>query len=263
MLKDVRRFAYLGLATTSLAGAVVAVAMTAMAADDSRNKDQDNNRNAPVSLLSVIQVPGNPVTSADISWADPGTERYYFADRSNFGVEVIDAEKDVWVGRVGGMAGPLPSGGGTSTTNGPGPNGVVVTPLKRLWAGDGNSTVQLADVDPDSKTYLQILKSISTALPACDGGTATTHYCGRADEIDYDPVDHIIMVANNAPLSVATQTRIAPYATFINADPPYNVIGHILFPGAGGLEQPHWDDQTKRFLITVPGLLMNGAVATP
>jgi hypothetical protein len=60
MLKDVRHLAYLGLATTSLAGAVVAVAMTAMAADDSNNKDRDNNRNAPVSLLSVIQVPGNP-----------------------------------------------------------------------------------------------------------------------------------------------------------------------------------------------------------
>src|SRR5215468_5601876 len=178
MLKDVRHLAYLGLATTSLAGAVIAVAMTAVAADDT--KDQDNNRNAPVSLLSVIQVPGNPVVSADISWADPGTERYYFADRSNFGVEVIDAEKGVWVGRVSGMAGPLPSGGGTSTSNGPGPNGVVVTPQKRLWAGDGNSTVQVADVDPDSPKYLQILHSVSTALPACD--TATTHYCGRADE---------------------------------------------------------------------------------
>src|SRR5262249_7528626 len=59
-------------------------------ADDN---DRDNNRNAPVSLLTVIQVPGNPVTSADIAWVDPGTERYYFADRSNFGVEVIDAEK--------------------------------------------------------------------------------------------------------------------------------------------------------------------------
>src|SRR6516162_8090078 len=133
----------------------------------------DNNRNAPVSLLSVIKVPGNPITSADISWTDPVTQRYYFADRSNLGVDIIDAVKDVWVGRVAGMAGPNTSGGGTSTTNGPGPNGVVVTPQKVLWAGDGNSTVQVADVDPDSKTYLQILHSVSTALPACDGGSAT------------------------------------------------------------------------------------------
>jgi hypothetical protein len=222
----------------------------------------DNNRNAPVSLLTVIPVPGNPVTSADISWADPGTQRYYFADRSNFGVEIIDAVNNVWVGRVAGMAGPLTSGGGTSTTNGPGPNGVVVTPQKQLWAGDGNSTVQVADVDPESSTYTHILHSVSTALPACDGGTATTHYCGRADEIDYDPVDHIIMVANNAPLSATTpHTSFTPYATFIKAD-TYGVIGHILFTGAGGLEQPRWDDQTKRFLITVPGKMTGTTINT-
>src|SRR5260370_40998424 len=81
MLKDVRHLAYLGLATTRLAGAVIAVAMTAVAADDSNNKDQDNNRDAPVSLLRVIQVPGNPVTSADISWAGgrPGCCRNLFS----------------------------------------------------------------------------------------------------------------------------------------------------------------------------------------
>jgi hypothetical protein len=233
--------------------------------EQGKNNDHDDNRNAPVSAVAAIQVPGSPITSADIAWADPGTERYYFADRSNAGVDIIDAENNVWVGRVGGMAGPLPSGGGTSTTNGPGPNGVVVTPLKTLWAGDGNSTVKVADVDPDSPTYLQILGSISTALPVCDGGTATTHYCGRADELDYDPIDHIILIANNAPLSVGVPPHVSvdPYATFINADPPYDVLGHITFTGAGGLEQPRWDRQTKRFLITVPGKIVGGSIATP
>ena len=223
-----------------------------------------DNRNAPVSASSAIAVPGNPITSSDIAWADSGTKRYYFADRSNFGVDVIDAVNDVWVGRVIGMAGALPSGGGTSTTNGPGPNGVVVTPMKRLWAGDGNSTVQVADVDPDSPTYLHILQSVSTAISACDGGTASTHYCGRADEIDYDPVDHIILIANPSPIS-ATVPHVAvdPYATFINADPPYNVLGQITFTGAGGLEQPRWSDQTRRFLITVPGKTASGVVVTP
>src|SRR5258708_35551537 len=162
MLKDVRRFAYLGLATARLDGAVVDLAMAAVAADDGNNKDQDHNRNAPVSLLSVIQVPGNPVTSADISWADPVTERYYFADRSNFGVDVIDAEKDVWVGRVKGMAGALPSRGGTSTTKGPGPNGGGGTPPKRPWGGGGNSTVQLGDVDPAPPKNFQNLQAVST-----------------------------------------------------------------------------------------------------
>jgi hypothetical protein len=228
------------------------------------NNDQDNNRNAPVSPLSAILVPGNPITSSDIAWADPGTERYYFADRSNFGVDVIDAEKDAWVGRVNGMAGPLPSGGGTSATNGPGPNGVVVTPLKRMWVGDGNSTTLLADVDPASPNYLKIIQSVSTALPVCDGGTATTHYCGRADEIDYDPIHNIVLIANPSPLSATVpHVSVDPYATFINGDPPYNVLGHITFVGAGGLEQPRWDDQTKRFLITVPGKMMGATILTP
>jgi hypothetical protein len=37
MLKDMRRRAYLGLVTTSLTGAAVAVAMAAMAADEQFN----------------------------------------------------------------------------------------------------------------------------------------------------------------------------------------------------------------------------------
>jgi hypothetical protein len=243
---------------------VAVVAFSSNCNAQGNNNDQDNNRNAPVTLQSAITVPGSPITSADISWADPLTERYYFADRSNAGVDIIDAERDVWVARVGGMAGALTSGGGTSSTNGPGPNGVVVTPLERLWAGDGNSTAQVADVDPASPTYLQILHSVSTALPVCDGGTATTHYCGRADELDYDPIHHIILIANNAPLSLAVpHVSIDPYATFINADPPYNVLGHITFVGAGGLEQPRWDDQTRRFLITVPGKMVGTTIVTP
>ena len=158
--------------------------------DDAHNKHEINT---PVSLLGIIPIPGNPITSADISWVDPGTERYYFADRSNLGVDIIDAETNFFVGRVSGMAGALPSGGGTTTTNGPGPNGVLVTPNRKLWAGDGNSTVRVADVDPDSANYLNIIGSIDTSTAECD--TGTTHYCGRADELGYDPKDHIIPVS--------------------------------------------------------------------
>jgi len=213
----------------------------------------------PVGLIGVIPVPGNPVTSADIAWTDPATERYYFADRSNFGVDIIDAEDDVFVGRVTGMAGPLTSGGGTATTNGPGPNGVLVTPRRELWAGDGNSMVRIADVDPNSLNYLNIIGSASTAIADCDSSTA--HYCGRADELGYDPRHKLILIANNAPLSVnAPHAAIAPYATFISAVPPFSVLGHVSFPNAGGLEQPVWDPEIGRFLLTVPGKIVNGLI---
>jgi len=243
----------------------------------------DNNLNTGVAPVGAILVPGLPITSSDIEWNDPGTERHYLADRSNAGVDIIDAENDVFVGRVTGFVGnpPAPNtGGGTATTNGAGPNGVVVTPNHVLWAGDGNSLIQVADVNPSSATYLQFLQpgGISTAwnnpaIPAdaCDGGTATTHYCGRADELGYDPKDHIIMIANPNALSAAACTgkpagcavTIDPYATFINADPPYNVLGHLSFVGAGGAEQPVWDAELGRFLVTIPGKLVNGAVVTP
>ena len=39
-------------------------------------------------------------------------------------------------------------------------------------------------------------------------------------------------------------------------------MGYVTFVGAGGLEQPRWDDQTKRFLITVPGMLSGTTVIT-
>jgi len=205
-----------------------------------------------VVLSCVITVPDNPIVSSDIGWVDPRTERYYIADRSNSGVDIIDAEHDKYVGRVGGMAGPLASGGGTATTNGPGPNGVLVTPNRHLWAGDGNSTARVADVNPDSPNYLSLIGSASTATAACDNATA--HYCGRADELGYDPEDDVILVANNAPLSVAAgHAPVDPYATFISAAPPYAVLGHIAFAGAGGLEQPLWDPAIHRFFLTVPG----------
>jgi len=232
---------------------------------DCRDNDhRDHNVKTPVGLIGVIPVPGNPITSADIAWLDTGTERYYVADRSNFGVDIIDAENGLYEARVTGMAGPLTSGGGTASTNGGGPNGVLVTPKRQLWAGDGNSITQVADVNPDSPTYLESLSPpISTAIPACDGGTPTSHYCGRADELGYDPIDHLILIANNAPLSPTkicpTMTSpmahcpVDPYATFISANPPYAVLGHVVFVGATGLEQPLWDPELRRFWLTVPG----------
>src|SRR6185503_17508347 len=48
---------------------------------------------------------------------------------------------------------------------------------------------------------------------------------------------------------------------FISAVPPYSVLGHVSFPNAGGLEQPLWDAETGRFLLTVPGKIVNGLVA--
>lgn len=204
----------------------------------------------PLKAVKAIEIPGNPLLSSDIAWADPGTKRVYLSDRSNFGIDIFDGQKDVFVGRVTGFAGP-----GDATPpppNGQGPNGVVVTPSKKVWAGDGNSTVRVGDVDPKSPNYLKVIQSISTALPEC--GAA----CDRADEIAYDPEDHVIVVANDAPHTAADpKARGNPYATFISAD-HYTVLGHVSFEGATGLEQPTWIPQLHAFTISVPGYRNGG-----
>jgi hypothetical protein len=165
------------------------------------------------------------------------------------------------------MAGPAPTGGGTATTNGPGPNAFVSVPVRGrhghhrghrgpdrvLFVSDGNSTVHVIDMD-----RLEIIKSVSTAVQAgpgipdasvCDDGTA--HYCGRANEINYDPVHHVVLVQNPSPLRLtAGHPAGEGYATFISARYPYRVLGHV-FPGPGTLEGHVWVPQLNRFLLPI------------
>jgi hypothetical protein len=148
-----------------------------------------------------------------------------------------------------GMAGNLAAGGGTATTNGPGPSSVVLSDRETAWVSDGNSTAWIVDVEA-----MQIIGSVNTSIPACDGGTATTHYCGRANEITYDPEHHLIFVQNPSPLAVAApHGAIDTYGTFISARPPYAIVGTISFPDRRGQEAPLWDQRTHRILTAVSG----------
>src|SRR5689334_22229235 len=236
-----------------LASVLASILALSIAGEPPQNREsREANAKAPLKLIGVIAIPGNPLLSSDIAWVDSGTKRFYLADRSNFGIDIVDAENNFFVGRITGFAGagnaiPPPP-------NGQGPNGVLVTPNKKVWAGDGNSTVQVGEADPSSPNYLKIIKSISTAIPECGA------HCDRADEIGYDDPDHLILVANNQPLTAnptTPPTRSSPYATFISAD-NYQVLGHVTFEGAMGLEQPLWVPELHRFFITVTGYRNGG-----
>src|SRR5262252_6896687 len=48
-------------------------------------------------LLKVIPIPGLPVASVDILWADQASERLYLSDRSNASIDIFDGENDVFV----------------------------------------------------------------------------------------------------------------------------------------------------------------------
>jgi hypothetical protein len=211
--------------------------------DQQECRDVEHNAKTPLEAIGVIPIPGNALASTDIAWVDPGTERFYFADRSNKSVDIIDAENDTFVGRVSGFA-------GSPGTNGSGPGGVTVTPGRKLWAGDGNAMLQVADVDPASPNYLKIIKSIDLATPACGSN------CNRADEIGYDPKDHKILAAVDQPNSAKdVNVPIEPYAALIDAN-TYGVQ-FVTIPNitaGGGLEQPLWDGELGVFFLTVPNV---------
>ena len=197
-------------------------------------------------LVDVILLPMPPstfLTSFDISWIDPDSQRHYLADRSNAAVEILNAQDHTFVGQVTGFVGVRP-GAGTS-----GPNGIVVLPeLNQLWAGDGDSTVKVVDLASGI-----IIDTINT------GGTH------RADELAYDPEDGLILVANDA--------ETPPFVTLISTKNGHAIIGHIPFDdttvpdgslkGTTGLEQPVWEPITERFYQAVPATATypGGAIA--
>jgi len=104
---------------------------------------------------------------------------------------------------------------------------------KELWVGDANSFVEVIDLRTRS-----IVADISTS------GT------GRADELAYDPLHHIILVANDRDAT--------PFLTFI-ATKTRTVLGTLSYPQAAGfgLEQPVWNPKTRKFYLSVPGTTNN------
>lgn len=187
--------------------------------------------------IQIATIPNAALASFDISWVDSASGRYYVADRSAGGVDVFDAESDTFITTITGFVGS--KGSGVS-----GPDGVLVINKrgelgageghhrKELWAGDGDSTVKVVDLETNS-----IVDSISTF---------GTH---RADELAYDPADKIILVANDRDA--------VPFVSFISAE-THKVLGSLSYPQTtGGIEQPVWDPQRHRFYISIPSTVAN------
>jgi hypothetical protein len=198
----------------------------------------------PYQLLTTISIPGNLSGAFDISWVDSASERYYLSERTTVKgggrIDVIDAEHDKFLYSIGGFTGNQ----GSRVNSGP--TGVLVIHKENeLWAGDGDSTVKVVDLSAGPSAFPF---AIST------GGTL------RADELAYDPIDHIILIANDADTP--------PFVTFVSQE-HRAVLGHISYPQAvfpntpggpavnHGLEQPVWNQQTKKFYLSVPATMTN------
>ena len=197
------------------------------------------------SLLTTIPVPGTPLAAFDISGIDPSLPYYYLADRSNASLDIFDRNTNTFVARVGGFQG-VQLTNGVANNSISGPDGVAPVGMGEVWVGDGNSSVKVIDV-----INRKIVQTISTTI-----GTDTSQMDLRADEMAYDPVDHVMVVANNA--------ATPPYITFISTEGQRPVLGHIVYSNWAGVEASVYDRATGMYYINLTQTLTDvnsGAVS--
>jgi len=201
---------------------------------------------SPWQCVTAIQIPGNPVTSFDISWVDPNRAEYYLADRSNAAIDIVDTSTNKFKKQIGGFVGAKVGNATANTLNNniSGPDGVVQF-SKWLYAGDGNSTLKVIDLNAGT-----IVQSVPT------GGST------RVDEMALTGpnffMGQLLLAANNAedpPFATLFQVNGNNFTNNIKILARINVDPSILPPGQGlSLEQPAWDPVTKRFYVSVPNI---------
>jgi hypothetical protein len=201
--------------------------------------------NTQTKCIAAVQIPGNPLRSFDISFVNPHRAEFYFADRSNKAVQVIDTQNLTWKRSLGGFVGILPLTG-PANNNISGPDGVVAHG-RWLYAGDGDSTVKVFDLESSASTTAQ--------PPISTGGTT------RVDEMDLTSDGKLLLAANNA--------EDPPFGTLFraNGDQGFSAVSVIskitidpaIVPTGAGLsiEQPAWDPKTRRFYVSVPAIADN------
>src|SRR6266853_542371 len=207
--------------------------------------------NTETKCKTAVQVPGVPLRSFDISWVNPHRAEYYLAERSNAGIVVIDTHTLTWKRTIGGFIGIKNNADGTVNNNISGPDGVV-THGRWLYAGDGDSTLHVIDLDAPAAS--------ATKAKISTGGTT------RVDEMALTTDGEILLVANNA--------EDPPFGTLFaaNGDRNFNsatithkiLVDNAIIPAGEGLsiEQPAWDPKTKRFYVSIPQIANNPAGCT-
>ena len=191
--------------------------------------------------LTAVSIPGNPLRSFDISFVNPDRAEFYFADRSNSAIDIIDTETLKFRRFLGGFTGVALTPTGAVDNNHSGPDGVAAHG-RWLYAGDGNSTLKIFDLDAPPASALK--RTIGT------GGTT------RLDEMALTTDGELLLAANNA--------EDPPFATLFAANGNNatdrtrkiitTTIDPTILPAGFGLsmEQPAWDPKTRRFYTSLP-----------
>jgi hypothetical protein len=226
-------------------------------ADDSHplqaDPDWSHHHHSHIVPIGAIPVPGtshaNPFVSFDQARVETRLQLLFVSSRSSKAVAIFDAFTDTKIGETPAIF----AGVGIDSPHS-GPDGNVVAG-HYLFAGDYPSTVRVFDLD----------QSISSSIYS-PPEIAEIHTGGeyRADEMDHDPVDHVVIVSNG--------DSTPAFVTFISSKPPFNILKKVTFDGTngtpdtsqGGIGSVLYDSRTNKFLVSIPEVgsdLTAGAVA--
>jgi hypothetical protein len=197
--------------------------------------------------LTAVLIPGNPLQSFDISWVDADRAEYYLGDRANAGIDIIDTEHNTFKRTIGGFVGIKFNADHTAIDNNhSGPDGVV-THGRWLYAGDGDSTLKVIDLN--APTASAIKQTLST------GGTT------RVDEMALTTDGKLLLVANNAedpPFGTLFAANGDASVSNVSKILKINVDSTIIPPTFGlSIEQPAWEPKTARFYTAIPVIASN------
>jgi hypothetical protein len=210
--------------------------------------DWHHDRHSHVIPIGAIGVPGtsdaNPFVSFDQARVDTKLQLLFVSSRSSKAVAIFDALRDTEVGETPAIF----AGVGIDSPHS-GPDGNVVAG-HYLFAGDYPSTVRVFDLSA-SLTSPPEVAEINT------GGEF------RADEMDYDPVDQVVIVSNG--------DSTPAFVTFISST-TFQILKKVVFDGTngtpdtsvGGIGSVLYDSRRNKFLVSIPEVgsdLTAGAVA--
>ena len=253
-------------------------------------------------FVKGIAVPlpyGQPLIGFDISYVDATNRQYYLAEGQVGGVVLLDL--DSLVDSAPKVSVFVPTGanafaGNQSDVNDVnafpgGPNGLVTANSgAELWAADANtySSNPISGVNSNVADYSNdncdsSVKVITLATMSTQ--TIPTNGCFKSDELTYDSVDKVVLVANpdekpNCTLCYAGLNSLGNFAPYSVAIPPANrkltgalegpfislisatsktVLKQIAFDGTGGtpnadggIEQPVYSSATGLFYVSIP-----------
>jgi hypothetical protein len=220
--------------------------------DDSHPSQADSDRNhdhhSHVVPIAAIRVPGtsnaNPFVNFDQASVDTKLQLLFVSSRSSKAVAIFDAFTDRKLGETPAIF----AGVGIDSPHS-GPDGNVVAG-HYLFAGDYPSTVRVFDLSASISSPPQI---------------AEIHTGGeyRADEMDYDPIDHVVVVSNG--------DSTPAFVTLIDSK-TFKILKKVTFDGTngtpdtsqGGIASVLYYSRTNKFFISIPEVgsdLTAGAVA--